>query len=140
MKWIINLCILGVFLGSSLGAEADAQTPRFGLCHRGGGENCVVDGDTIWLAGEKIRLADIDAPETHPARCPKEAELGKAATLRLQALLNRGGVTLRTLRRDRDRYGRMLRIVEVRGVSAGEILVREGLARRYSGGRRQPWC
>ncbi len=140
MKWIINLCILGVILGSGLGAEADAQTPRFGLCHRGGGENCVVDGDTIWLAGEKIRLADIDAPETHPARCPKEAELGKAATLRLQALLNTGGVTLRTLRRDRDRYGRMLRIVEVRGVSAGEILVREGLARRYSGGRRQPWC
>lgn len=26
--------------------------------------SCVVDGDTLWIEGEKIRLADIDAPET----------------------------------------------------------------------------
>ena len=39
----------------------------------------------------------------------------------------------------KDRYGRKLRIVEVNGVSVGDTLVREGLARWYEGGRR-PWC
>lgn len=112
----------------------------FGLCHKGGGTNCVVDGDTIWYQSEKIRVADIDTPETHPARCPEEARLGKAATLRLQALLNQGPFELRSIRRDTDRYGRKLRIVERNGVSLGMILVREGLARPYTGGKRQPWC
>jgi endonuclease YncB( thermonuclease family) len=121
-------------------ASAAAPSVRFSICHTGKRVNCVVDGDTIWLQGEKIRMADIDTPETHPSRCPKEARLGKAATLRLQALLNQGPFDLRPIRRDTDRYGRKLRIVERDGVSLGSILVREGLARPYTGGKRQPWC
>ena len=126
-----------VFLGHATPALARAP---FSLCHQGGGVNCVVDGDTIWLAGNKIRVADIDAPETHPARCPREADLGRAATLRLQALLNAGPVQLGTITRDQDRYGRKLRLLLRDGQSLGMILVREGLARPYQGGRRQPWC
>jgi endonuclease YncB( thermonuclease family) len=38
-----------------------------------------------------------------------------------------------------DRYGRKFRIVEVNGVSVGDTLVGEGLARWYEGERR-PWC
>ena len=45
---------------------------RFGLCHSGGGTNCVVDGDTLWIGGQNVRLADIDAPETHEPRCAAE--------------------------------------------------------------------
>lgn len=128
------------------GAEAVAATPgeqairaSFGFCHTGGGVNCVVDGDTIWLGGEKIRVADIDAPETHDARCASEQALGDQATRRLRQLLGGGAVTLRRIDRDRDQYGRKLRIVLVDGRSVGEALVDEGLARRYAGGRR-PWC
>lgn len=33
------------------------------LCAPGPRDNCVVDGDTFWRAGEKIRLADIATPE-----------------------------------------------------------------------------
>jgi endonuclease YncB( thermonuclease family) len=99
----------------------------------------VVDGDTIWLGGQKIRVADIDAPETHPARCSREAELGDRATRRLQQLLNGGAVSLAAIDRDQDRYGRKLRIVLVDGRSVGDRLVDEGLARHYAGGRR-PWC
>jgi endonuclease YncB( thermonuclease family) len=117
----------------------DAVRATFGLCHRGGGTNCVVDGDTIWIGGEKVRIADIDAPETHPPRCAEEARLGEAATVRLQALLNAGPVTLASIDRDTDRYGRKLRVVMRGGVSLGDALVREGLARPYGGGRR-PWC
>src|SRR5688500_19031999 len=56
-------------------AAAEGETLRFDLCHSGGGTNCVVDGDTIWLGGERIRVSDIDAPETHPPRCPEEERL-----------------------------------------------------------------
>lgn len=113
---------------------------NFGFCHSGGGSHCVVDGDTFWMAGEKIRIADIDTPETHPARCAREAELGAAATRRLHELLNGGAVMLTSAGRDVDRYGRKLRIVSVDGVGVGETLVQEGLARRYAGGRRAGWC
>jgi len=112
---------------------------HFTLCFVGGGYNCVVDGDTIWLEGEKIRIADIDAPETHDPRCPSEKALGDRATLRLKDLLNSGPVSLRSIERDRDRYGRSLRLVDVNGESVGQVLVREGLARWYAGHRRA-WC
>lgn len=111
----------------------------FGLCHRGGGTNCVVDGDTFLIDGERVRIADIDAPETHPPRCAEEARLGNAATRRLQALLNSGELTLASADRDTDRYGRRLRIVGLDGRSVGGMLVGEGLAREWTG-HRQPWC
>ncbi|MES2442097.1 MAG: thermonuclease family protein [Pseudomonadota bacterium] len=118
---------------------AVARSVRFGFCHSGGGTNCVVDGDTFWIGGENIRVADIDAPETHPSHCPEEARLGTAATQRLRALLNAGPVTLETADRDTDRYGRKLRVVTRGGRSLGSVLVDEGLARRWVG-HREPWC
>ena len=112
----------------------------FGLCHTGGGSNCVVDGDTIWVAGENVRIADIDAPETHDFRCPEEKALGDRATQRLHQLVNGGAVSLRPIGdRDADGYGRKLRLVLVYGRSVGDTLVAEGLARPYAGGKR-PWC
>lgn len=119
---------------------AVATRARFTLCHSGGGTHCVVDGDTFWMGGAKIRIADIDTPETHPARCAREAELGAAAARRLHALLNSGPVSLEAIGRDTDRYGRKLRIVSIDGRGVGDILVAEGLARRYAGGSREGWC
>jgi len=120
-------------------SSAGAVRARFGLCHSGGGTNCVVDGDTLWIGGENVRLADIDAPETHEPRCAGEQALGDRATRRLHGLVNSGAVTLHPIGRDRDRYGRKLRIVAVGGTSVGDTLVGEGLARWYQGGRRS-WC
>lgn len=121
-------------------STATIPARTFGKCHSGGGLNCVVDGDTFWIDGEKIRIADIDTPETHPARCAEEARLGNAATDRLQTLLNAGAFDLQPIRRDTDRYGRKLRIVVRNGQSLGGVLVSEGLARNYAGGRRDGWC
>lgn len=120
-------------------AAPDQFTARFGFCHSGGGQNCVVDGDTFWFAGEAYRIADIDTPETHPPRCPEEAALGEAATERLRGLLNEGAFNLDEIDRDTDVHGRKLRIVTRAGASIGERLVDEGLARRWEGHRR-PWC
>jgi endonuclease YncB( thermonuclease family) len=126
--------------GSQTSAPAEGGVrAHFSFCHTGGGYNCVVDGDTLYLKGVKIRIADIDAPETHDPRCADEKSLGDRATQRLIRLVNSGEVTLAPIDRDEDNYGRKLRIVKVDGESVGDTLVVEGLARWYEGGRR-PWC
>ena len=101
----------------------------------------MVDGDTLYYEGAKIRIADIDTPETHPPRCEAEAVKGAAATQRLQQLVSAGPFTLKPNPdgRDEDRFGRKLRIVTRGGESLGGVLVGEGLARWYAGGRRG-WC
>jgi len=125
---------------TAIAAKAsDTESASFSFCHMGGGANCVVDGDTIYYRGAKIRIADIDTPETHGPRCPAEAKRGAAATRRMQELVNAGPFTLKSIDRDEDRYGRKLRILTRGGESLGSILVVEGLARYYAGGRRS-WC
>jgi micrococcal nuclease len=100
----------------------------------------VVDGDTFDFAGERIRMVGLDAPETHPPRCAAEAELGARATRRLSQLLAAGPFELMAIDRDRDRYGRKLRIVMRSGRNIGDVLIAEGLARPYEGGLRVGWC
>lgn len=111
----------------------------FGLCDSDWSSDCVIDGDTFRMAGASIRIADIDAPETHPSRCAKEARLGERATIRMQAMLNEGPFELETVDRDTDRYGRKLRVVTRDGASLGDMLVAEGVARTWTG-QREPWC
>jgi endonuclease YncB( thermonuclease family) len=112
---------------------------RFGACGFGLHKNCVIDGDTFFLNSERIRIADIDAPETN-GLCEYEIKLAARATKRLRELLNDGPFELRTYAsRNLDAYGRKLRTLHRGGRSIGDILVGEGLARRWTG-RRQPWC
>jgi endonuclease YncB( thermonuclease family) len=143
---VIGLALAAAF-GSRVGSHAEgakAGLPasiraEFGRCHEGGGTNCVVDGDTVWITGQKVRIAGIDAPETHEPKCPREAVLGKASADRLQALLNSGTVTATSADRDRDPNGRLLRHLAVNGRDVGDSLVAAGLARRY-GGAKKAWC
>jgi micrococcal nuclease len=110
------------------------------LCSQGRGVNCVIDGDTVIVRGVTIRVEDIDAPETIQAKCASEASLGKRATNRLVELMNAAPVAaVDDGGRDEDRYGRKLRVLMQNGESLGQRLVREGLARPWTG-RRQPWC
>lgn len=100
---------------------------------------CVVDGDTVRIYGDKIRIADIDTPEVFSPKCPAEARLGHMATARMTALLNEGPFELGGYERDEDVYGRKLRILRRDGRSLGEVLVSEGLARKWDGARHG-WC
>lgn len=122
-------------------AAVDRDGGRFSTCHGGHRVNCVVDGDTFWYRGHKIRIADINTPEVSSPGCAREAALGAAATRRLIQLLNAGPFTVRVAYRDRttDRYGRDLRVVSRNGESIGLVLVREGLAETWKG-RRGNWC
>lgn len=113
---------------------------QFTRCGPGRGHACVIDGDTFKLGARNIRIIGIDAPETHPPRCPAEAALGEAATARLQALLNEGPFDMVGSHADlTDRYGRELRALSRDGRSIGAQLVEEGVVRRYLG-YKMGWC
>ncbi|TKT57452.1 thermonuclease family protein [Agrobacterium sp. LC34] len=121
------------------GQAADTLRASFALCDTGRRITCVVDGDTFWLDGVKIRIADIDAPEISQPACREERVAGEAAKLRLLQMLNAGEFSLVSGVRDEDRYGRKLRVVSRAGKSLGEQLVQEKLARRW-GSPRIDWC
>lgn len=122
-------------------AERAATGGHYPVCSIAVGtrDNCVIDGDTFTLGGTTIRISDIDAPETHPPRCVREADLGDRATRRLSELLSSSPFRLVRQGRDIDRYGRKLRVVIRDGRSVGRMLVSEGLARPWTG-KRRPWC
>ena len=121
--------------------EPEIVTSRyFPICASGPRVDCIVDGDTFWMGGEKIRIADINTPEIGEPQCRRERALGEEAKRRLHQLMNAGPVSLRRAGgQDRDRYGRLLRTVHRDGRSLGDILVAEGLAHRWNG-RRESWC
>ena len=118
---------------------ADRERATFGPCGEGKRVTCVVDGDTFWYRGTKIRIADINAPEVSHPGCESEAQRGAAATRRLTELLNAGAFSLEVEGRETDRYGRALRVVTRNGRSLGTVLEREGLAEHWKG-RRGDWC
>ncbi len=100
----------------------------------------MVDGNTSWYRGEKIRIADISTPEISNSKCASEKSLGEQAKQRLLELLNVGPFrVVRSGSRDKDKDGRLPRVIERDGQSLGMILVDEGLAHARDG-RMHPWC
>jgi len=108
-------------------------------CGSGQRYTCVVDGDTIWLEGEKVRIMGYDTPEPQTNICggSKEVRLANQASARLVQLLSQDGITIE--RHGSDRYNRTLAIVRIAGVDVGDILVKEGLARYWPDGP-EFWC
>lgn len=97
----------------------------------------VVDGDTIRIGEERIRLMGFDTPETR-CRCREECLLAAEATALLARILGSGEVEID--RRRKDRYGRTLAVVTVDGRDVAETMIDTGLAYPYEGGRRRSWC
>lgn len=75
------------------------------LCSGPNRVTCVVDGNTVWIEGEKIRLEGIDAPEPR-GRCYDELIAAAKATERLRVLLTENQFTIK--RSGKDRYRRTL--------------------------------
>ena len=129
-----------------LSTDPEEVNDSFTRCGPGRGENCVIDGDTFKLGTRKVRIIGIDAPETHPSNCAEEAELGEAATVELERLLNEAPFTM-TGRIDgtQDRYGRDLRALsrilpDGSTQSIAADMLASGTVRRYLGGLRGGWC
>jgi micrococcal nuclease len=148
---IIPFCLTAVVaVGYAIpGIEAVSNAPSerehvigrtFEFCHNGNQSYCVVDGDTIRVAGDKVRIEGIDAPEIHDYKCDSELDRGLKAKYRLLALINESDFELvADGGADVDSYGRKLRHLQRNGLSLGNIMVSEGMARSYGGGRRS-WC
>ncbi len=117
---------------------AEERRVSFGMCGRDR-YTCVVDGDTVWLDGKNLRLQSYDTPEPYSDICGGQAEVALAhrASARLLQLLNTNAFTVDTA--DTDRYGRTLATIRIEGRDVGDILIEEGLARRWPDGH-EFWC
>lgn len=98
----------------------------------------VHDGDTIRCGRERVRIANIDAPELPDspkcqdrrrsyARCDFTA--GEASRAALVRFVSRGRVMITRL--GIDAYGRTLATISVNGVDAGDYLITQGLAKPW---------
>ena len=129
-----------VMKGTPVAGAVQSIVGKFALCSVAFGRDCVVDGDTIQVNGERIRMVDYDTPEISEPRCASEYALGEKAKFRLLELLNSGTVEIRPWgARDIDKYGRKLRLVLVDGRSVGDTLISEGMAWPWEG-HRHAWC
>ena len=102
----------------------------------------VIDGDTIRVDGERIRIASIDTPEMPPhSRCAAEAVLAQRAKANLEQMVASGRqfAFIPNLGRERDVYGRLLGGVVIDGVDVGRAQLEAGLAQRWMG-QHAVWC
>ena len=111
-----------------------AVGPALAAEHSLVGRASVVDGDTLELHGERIRLAAIDAPEARQSceLAGRPWPCGRRAAFALADLVGARTVTCRW--RERDRYRRPVATCAVDGTDLGGWLVEQGWAlafRRY---------
>ena len=103
--------------------------------------NRVIDGDTVDLdidlgfsitISQRIRLKDIDAPETR-TKDLEEKERGLAAKVWLEEQLSREGEWIIETYKE-DKYGRILGTLYLVGdsVTINEWMINEGIAESYS--------
>lgn len=102
--------------------------PTSALAQSISGPASVIDGDTISLTGERVRLYGIDAPEIAQT-CSRDAAdwaCGRSA----QALLTQiaEGRVVECTPQDRDAYGRIVATCRVGDRDLSQVMVREGLA------------
>lgn len=111
----------------------------------------VIDGDTVEIEANflpaplkpslKLRIYGIDTPEKKSrAKCDLEAELSKKATAFTQKVINES-ISKKIKIRKWDKYGgRVLGDIILDGKSLEALLLNEGLAKPYDGGKKSSWC
>lgn len=111
-----------------VGGKAEARADLVGYAK-------VIDGDTVEIAGESIRLHGIDAPESGQY-CVVDGFPYPCGVMATAWLVDRTlGREIRCQLRTQDRYGRPVAICFVDGKSLNEMIVTAGWAvafRRYS--------
>ena len=106
----------------------------------------VVDGDTIdididlgfgvWLQKQRIRLYGIDTPESRTSDATEKI-YGMAAKEFLTKWTNSGGLTIKTHKDAKGKFGRILGEIWCFNTNVNEKLVEENHAVRYHGQSKQ---
>jgi len=131
--------LLALVIVAGCRADAQAPSPTAPAAARPADYVKVIDGDTLEVAGETVRIENIDAPETPPrSRCWAEAALSLHATRALQGYVNQAR-GLRIERSGVDRYGRTLARVYSGERDLGLALIGNGVAAEWRG-QRWDWC
>lgn len=123
MVAVARSLVLVVFLLAPF--AADGATDIMGIA-------TIVDGDTIEIHGQRIRLHGVDAPESAQECYRPDGSrwrCGQQAALALQDLIGRRPVTC--ARQDTDRYGRIVAKCSVGGTDINAWLVTNGWAVAY---------
>jgi endonuclease YncB( thermonuclease family) len=99
------------------------------------GRASIIDGDTVEIHGQRIRLFGIDAPESRQT-CEAGGQIYRCGQQAALALADRiGQQTVACDKRDVDRYGRIVAVCRAGGEDVNAWMVRQGWAlayRRYS--------
>jgi endonuclease YncB( thermonuclease family) len=91
----------------------------------------VVDGDTLVISKERIRLHGIDSPETRQT-CTKDGKVWSCGRDATAALATRIGAQSVTCKGDkRDRYKRLIGVCYLEGKDLNAWMVRQGWALAY---------
>lgn len=134
MTWLRSPSAICLLLMTSVACSASLRAET-------GQVRYVTDGDTFRLtSGERIRIANIDAPEIHArqAKCRLEIERGEAASEHARVLLDGKVVTFERVGRS---YNRSVARVSVGGRDVGETLIAIGAARPWLRHHPKPdWC
>lgn len=91
-------------------------------------ETRVVDGDTVVIRGERIRIAHIDAPEIGQAHLGTGTDAGRAATAALRRFLEEAQDNIEVIPLETDRYGRTVALLRMGPYDVGLTMVKMGMA------------
>ncbi|PSJ16078.1 thermonuclease family protein [Nitrosomonas supralitoralis] len=141
-KLAVVLLIMTVIVGCDSPVYADETIKPGSIVRVYDGDTFTIniDGDCPSILCSKIpvRINGIDAPELR-GKCEQE-KIGAMDSRAYLAhlLLNAKDVELRNIHR--DKYFRINAAVFADGVDVGADMISKGLARPYSGGKRNGWC
>ncbi len=135
--YLVPFALVGVI--SLIAGTAIGVMPDISFLHKNSSDTgelnglaYVVDGDTIRLAGEKIRLNGIDAPESGQTCLDGHTEAYACGTEAEDYLKNLvGSQMLRCEGKDKDKYDRLIATCYLQDLDINAEMVRSGWAVAY---------
>ena len=138
---------IGLFVGLSVDTKIQIEEKPHIEENLHGELVSVYDGDTVkvnipnWpseIMPISVRVRGIDTPEIR-GKCEKEKAQAKQARDFLQAMLE-NAKTIHLKAVEKGKYFRLIADVYADEKNVAELLILNGMARKYDGGKRLPWC
>ncbi|MBQ7185658.1 MAG: thermonuclease family protein [Alphaproteobacteria bacterium] len=127
-------------LGCMFFGDAVAVPARVGYVIDGDTFAAIVNLDPDVEISVRVRLRNVDTPEIN-GECEYERARAAAAKVHLAKIIPTGATVQLENIKDDKYLGRIdANVFDADGNDVGDVMIKDGFGRRYSGGRRQPWC